>query len=210
MEPEMESCPLTGRPCTIPKSFHIAEIVEGQGRIVRLCYRCANNYFNEEAVRVDAETMVVTATGGDECPECGSTVEDIRKEGRLGCLHCHQHFGPEVLAFLEKGYVEPQPPKPEDVEQLVIQKREGLATYLDYLEAQLAEAVRAERFEDAAKMRDKIKKGDEILDKKESLEARIDAAVAQEAYETAADLKKELVYMLTDFLAGTEQEAEGE
>lgn len=82
-----------------------------------------------------------------ECPACHATADFYRRTGRLSCPECYDAFRystDEVLkkihgATRHKGSMSS---KPSEIEKLKIQ---------------LKEAVEAERFEDAALLRDKIR-----------------------------------------------------
>ena len=68
------------------------------------------------------------------CPVCGSTLADITKNGRLGCGECYTVFGGMPL------------PKPKKHPEEKADAHE--------LEAKLKEAIEAENFEEAARIRD--------------------------------------------------------
>lgn len=72
------------------------------------------------------------------CPVCGSTLADITKNGRLGCGECYTVFG---------GMPLPKPKKHGDVSEAAA---DGDAE----LEARLKEAIAAENYEEAARIRD--------------------------------------------------------
>ena len=75
------------------------------------------------------------------CPVCGSTLADITRNGRLGCGECYSVFGGMPLPKPKEAPGEAEPPKNE-------------APSREDLEAQMKEAVAAENFEEAARIRD--------------------------------------------------------
>lgn len=72
------------------------------------------------------------------CPVCGSTLADITKNGRLGCGECYTVFGGMPL------------PKPKKHSEEASHKQDSA----EALEAKLKEAIDAEDFEEAARIRD--------------------------------------------------------
>jgi protein arginine kinase activator len=89
----------------------------------------------------------------EDCSTCGFTLEDFRKVGRLGCPDCYQTFSREIMDRLpsmhkggvHKGYL------PEG-----LAKKQALESELASLVSKLESAIAEERFEDAAKVRDRI------------------------------------------------------
>ena len=79
------------------------------------------------------------ARGEKRCPVCGSTLADITRNGRLGCGECYSVFG---------GMPLPKPQKQPDE-----QPPENAAPTRD----ELKEAVAAENFEEAARIRDVLR-----------------------------------------------------
>ncbi|MBR5769253.1 MAG: UvrB/UvrC motif-containing protein, partial [Clostridia bacterium] len=79
--------------------------------------------------------------GEKRCPVCGSTLADITRNGRLGCGECYSVFGGMPLPKPKAAPDEAEPPKNE-------------APSREELEAQMKEAVAAENFEEAARIRD--------------------------------------------------------
>jgi len=83
------------------------------------------------------------------CPACGFSNEDLRKIGRLGCPQCY-----DVFEDMLKGVIKDCQKGPRHTGKVP----HGMMTLkLKRLEEQLDDAVREERFEEAAKLRDQIK-----------------------------------------------------
>ena len=87
------------------------------------------------------------------CPGCGYTVYDITKTGRLGCGACYEHFKYEMLPIIEAYHKasKHQGKGPKSVP--LVEK-----PTLDLLEKELKDAIKKENYEEAAKLRDLIKK----------------------------------------------------
>jgi protein arginine kinase activator len=103
-----------------------------------------------EAEEITAKSLLMEPESGRECcPQCGFTGEDLRKVGRLGCPHCYEVFGDmlaDVIKDCQKGgsHVGKVPKS-----KLGLRRRR--------LEDALETAVREERFEEAAVLRDQIR-----------------------------------------------------
>ncbi|MFZ5805713.1 MAG: UvrB/UvrC motif-containing protein [Verrucomicrobiota bacterium] len=83
-----------------------------------------------------------------QCPVCGFSNEDIRKTGRLGCPDCYETFASilkDVLNDCQKGlqHLGKVPFKLKDLRR-------------QRIEDELKRAIDAERFEDAAILRDQL------------------------------------------------------
>lgn len=94
-------------------------------------------------------------SGIDHCEYCGSTFNDIVKSGRVGCANCYSKFEDRLQPTITKmhgnakhigknvTYTEEKEAEPEISE-------------LDKLKNDLKLAIKEQRFEDAAVLRDKI------------------------------------------------------
>jgi protein arginine kinase activator len=93
----------------------------------------------------------------DSCPGCGMSVADFRSKGRLGCTRCYDAFRVELLPLLQRIHeaqmhtgrlpaVIGTPPPPVDDRSLTDVRR------------RLEDAVRGERYEEAARLRDELRK----------------------------------------------------
>jgi len=88
------------------------------------------------------------------CPDCGMSLDEFRKKGRLGCARDYEVFKNHIGDLLERvhgarahvGRV----PGTSEADSLRSQR-------LSTLKQQLEEAVRAEAYENAARLRDEIK-----------------------------------------------------
>ncbi len=107
------------------------------------------------------------------CPVCGMSYRDFRKSGRLGCSECYTTFADRLLPTVQSihgkdhhvGKVKDgscshcdQPTERPAGGKQEAQYYEKLA-----LQKQLQELIRAEKFEEAAKVRDEIKAIEESL-----------------------------------------------
>ena len=103
-----------------------------------------------------------------KCDSCGSTFEDIIDTGRYGCPNCYDVFEDRMDPILKKlqganrhvgrlGKISNNNLKFQDKESKKEEKEEK-ANPVDKLQEDLKNAIKEERYEDAAKIRDEIKK----------------------------------------------------
>ncbi|MCA9323118.1 MAG: UvrB/UvrC motif-containing protein [Planctomycetes bacterium] len=88
------------------------------------------------------------------CDECGMTDLLLRKKGAIGCPHCYEIFEDEIADLLLRlhGARSHRGRFPKDFQKR--RAREHQATQLDQ---ELSLAVKDERFEEAARLRDRIR-----------------------------------------------------
>lgn len=148
---------------------HIKKNVNGNVTEMHLCSDCAKelgvmeefspeSFFNDTffgnflGAGVPAMNIL---SGIDHCEYCGSTFNDIVKSGRVGCANCYSKFEDRLQPTITKmhgnakhigknvTYTEEKEAEPEISE-------------LDKLKNDLKLAIKEQRFEDAAVLRDKI------------------------------------------------------
>ena len=95
------------------------------------------------------------------CKSCGLSFDDIVNNGRLGCPDCYDTFESRLDPILKRMQGE-IPEKKVNVKKPVAKKakepKKDEESKIEKLEKDLKEAVKEERYEDAAKIRDEIKK----------------------------------------------------
>jgi protein arginine kinase activator len=144
-------------------TVHLTQIVEGKMLKVDLCESCAKEKGVQEAAGFSladllvglgaAEEMKVESPGA-QCPVCGFTQADFKKTGRLGCSACWETFEAGLASLLKamhKGnhHVGKVPTKA--MHTLALNGK------IQELAEQLEKAVREEKYEDAAQIRDEIR-----------------------------------------------------
>ena len=102
-----------------------------------------------------------------QCDSCGSTFDDIINTGRYGCANCYDVFEDRMDPILKKlqganrhngrlGKISDNNIKFERKEEQKNQSNSD--NKLEKLQNDLKQAIKEERYEDAAKIRDEIKK----------------------------------------------------
>jgi len=146
--------------CSKPATVHLTQIVNNKVHKVDLCEDCAQakgvtdpSGFSLADLLLKASLNPTPVAGAIRCEQCGFTQADFKKHGRFGCPHCYETF---------KGIVDPMldgmhkgPVHRGKVPQKAL-ARKSLHDRLAKLELELTEAIRAERYEDAARCRDEI------------------------------------------------------
>lgn len=100
-------------------------------------------------------------SGIDHCEYCGSTFNDIVKNGRVGCANCYSKFEDRLQPSITKMHG-----NAKHIGKNVTYTQEAdeditSETELEKLKNLLKEAIKEQRFEDAAVLRDKIKEMNE-------------------------------------------------
>lgn len=106
------------------------------------------------------------------CSACGLTYRQFRTRGRMGCSDCYAEFREFLDPLLEKvhggtRHVGKQPGRFRRVGGVQLRR-------LIQLRRQLAEAVSAERYEEAARIRDELAQAEEEADAVEHVESMED------------------------------------
>ncbi|MGE0443412.1 MAG: UvrB/UvrC motif-containing protein [Gemmatimonadales bacterium] len=152
--------------CGLNESVVSVNHVEGgETRLHHLCAKCAAEKGIQTAASVADNPLAgliaglgsaAAGAGSDVvCPSCGTTLQDLKDSGRVGCAACYQAFAEPLRELLRrlhgsahhtgKAY---QPPGGAPAAPI-----ESAAN----LRERLKRAVEAEEFELAAELRDRLK-----------------------------------------------------
>lgn len=156
--------------CEKPATFHITELTGDQPQEHHLCENCAKTYLeHSEPQAPPTETLsgalakqLKIGQAAEElakldkrvCPVCGITFLEFRNKGRLGCPHDYVFFEPELTPLIlnihgDAKHVGKRPRRgdhgTDDQSDLIRLRRD------------LELAIKAEDYEEAAKLRDEIR-----------------------------------------------------
>ncbi len=101
-----------------------------------------------------------------QCKECGMTYDEFMHNGKFGCANCYDTFLNKIDPILKNLHASNQhvgrkgkinKPKLEKMTTLN-EEPKNTTSKIDELKAELKQAIKEERYEDAAKIRDEIKK----------------------------------------------------
>jgi len=158
-------------------SVHLTEIINEQMTELHLCEGCAKDKgiaglgqpFGLQDLLAGLVDFGAPVASGKKttlkCPNCKMTYEDFRKLGRFGCSECYETFKESIEPLLKKihGSVQHVGKSPQRSGETNNANKE-----LQELQLRLQKAIGAENFEEAAKLRDKIKQAEKKRAKEKS------------------------------------------
>lgn len=108
-----------------------------------------------------AEPAAAPTAQLDHCPGCGMSPETFRQKGRLGCPRCYEAFRDELMPLLQRiheaqGHTGRLPSTTGDLEVEPGRDESDLSE----LRQRLEDAVRGERYEEAAQLRDELRRAE--------------------------------------------------
>lgn len=137
------------------------QIINGQVQKVNLCEECSKQKgvtdptgfaLAELLLGIGQESAPEAKSIELTCEQCGFTQSDFKKAGRLGCAHCYDVFDGEVEGLLKNIHKGTR-----HVGKVPARAAASVVTHrLENLREDLAKAIDAENFEDAARLRDEI------------------------------------------------------
>ena len=148
-------------------TVHLTEIINDQMTELHLCEACAN----QKGAQVESHFGLADLLSGladfsktqepeevstKACPACGMTYDDFRKVGRLGCAECYPTFKRSLGSLLKRIHGSPihigKTPA-----RLMKPTKGAKADLLDF-KRKLEQAIEDEEFEEAARLRDQIRR----------------------------------------------------
>jgi len=159
-------------------NVHLTKIVNNQKTEIYLCQDCAQKKgefsFAEDPLSLhnfltgflggeypQQETPEGGLVGVSDCPNCGLSYSEFREKGRLGCARCFENFEEQLTPLIKRihGREEHRGKLPARTGGLIRKKRE-----IEKKRQEMEKAVREENFEEAARIRDEIKKLEKELE----------------------------------------------
>ena len=151
-------------------TIHLTEIVDNQIVEIHLCEPCAQEkgtdfktHFNFGDLLAGLADFGKTSKAGVrqeivKCSECGMSYDDFSKSGRLGCSSCYRSFSKILSPLIQRvqrsaHHLGKRPSK--------VPKSTRSTQDLRLLQERLRRCVQREAFEEAAQIRDAIKKLEE-------------------------------------------------
>ncbi|MCL2604573.1 MAG: UvrB/UvrC motif-containing protein [Defluviitaleaceae bacterium] len=145
-------------------TVHMQQFIGGSKTEIHLCQQCSfkmempisfENIFQGFLTSLQSMTANRPArVPTNPCERCGMTYEQFKSAGKLGCEACYQVFAKEIEALFKnvQGSTRHEGKFPQRLGADLRARREA-----DQLRRQLKDAVDAENYEDAAKLRDQIR-----------------------------------------------------
>lgn len=159
-----------------PATVHLTQVVNGQKTEVHVCEQCAKekgymNYGEENFTLNDLLSGLFHSEGLSsfskqsaqpyqqatqlKCPTCGLTYQEFARIGKFGCAECYRTFDDKINPILRRVH------SGNTTHDGKIPKREGgklhVKRNIDEYKLQLKRLIEQEEFEEAAKVRDKIR-----------------------------------------------------
>ena len=143
-------------------TVHLTQVVDGSVEKIHLCEECASKSgfdlhgpVSISDIRVGRGGALDQPGAERSCPRCHLRRADFKKTGRLGCPVCYETFTAELMPLVKAMHRSEQHmgkvPSREDV-------RVRMSAEIASLQKELDDAVAAENYEEAAKLRDRIQK----------------------------------------------------
>jgi protein arginine kinase activator len=145
-------------------TVHLTEIVNDKVVEMHICQACASFKAEELNVQFNISDFLGGLAGTESlradkqslrCKSCGFSYEDFKKKGRLGCSRCYSVFKQQLLPLLKKIHSSAR-----HVGKVPGKARQKVSLELDVqeLRKRLMRAIKLEEYEEAASLRDKIRK----------------------------------------------------
>ena len=147
--------------CEKEATIHLTQIVDNKIHKVDICEDCALAKKMTDPTNFTLANLLDNIGGSADdsvddlvkCESCGLTTADFKSLGRFGCPDCYESFkdllGP-MLEEMQKSTTHQGKVPQISAERVATRNR------LQLWEENLQEAIKAERYEDAAHWRDKI------------------------------------------------------
>lgn len=137
-----------------PANIHLTQISQNETTVLHLCEECARkkgvsvtiDYGISESKSQELENDVV-------CPECRMKFSEFRERGRLGCSYCYRAFEKDIDDLLHQMH---GTSAHKGKQYRILFESEASSKDLEHLRSELDNAIRNEKFELAAVIRDKI------------------------------------------------------
>ncbi len=145
-------------------TIHLTEVVNEKVVEMHACQACARSKAKELHEQFSVSDLVGGLAGIGEakkkeqtlkCSSCGLNYTEFKKKGRLGCANCYIAFRQQLLPLLKKIH---SATRHTGKIPLGLEKKAVAFNRLNDLHEQLARAIKLEEYEEAARLRDEIKK----------------------------------------------------
>lgn len=171
-------------------NFHYTQIINGEKKEIKLCSDCArqmglddfevpmamdfSNLFGDIFQQYEDASLLTDFIRPRElkCDICQMTYEELLHTGKFGCAHCYDAFRDKISPILKNlhgnnkhvGRIGSLSKEEIQFEEQTQKAEKKQKTRLEQCQEDLKKAIKEERYEDAAKLRDEIK---EIEEQKE-------------------------------------------
>lgn len=156
--------------CSKPATVHLTQIVNNKVHKVDLCEECAQAKGVTDPSGFSLADLLLKASLNPEpstpvgvvCEQCGFTQADFKKQGRFGCPACYDAFKGMIDPMLDNMHKGTRHTGKVPSRAL---ERKSLYDRLTKLELDLTDAIKSERYEEAARYRDEINQVKQAVEK---------------------------------------------
>lgn len=148
--------------CQNEASFFYNETVNGQKSSLALCTDCAREagFFTgatTKSLEDDLYSVLFQkkqSPPDKSCPTCGTTWKSIAHKGMVGCADCYKAFREELSTSIRRMHGNT---KHVGRAPALLREKQEKETHIAALRCALQAAIKAENFEEAARLRDEIR-----------------------------------------------------
>ena len=146
-------------------TVHLTEIIDDKMTELHLCEECAQKKGAQMEQHFGLAELLagladfgkqaqVAGEVGLKCPGCGMSYKDFKRIGRLGCGDCYNTFKESLLPLLKRIHGSTEHLGKKSLKAI---KSPREKTGIEDLKEKLQKAIQEESFEEAARLRDKIR-----------------------------------------------------
>ena len=161
-------------------SVKYTQIINGEKKQMLLCENCAkemgidnlsfdmpinlSNFFGDLLGEYDESpfTSKLLVTNELKCENCGMTYDEFQNKGKMGCSNCYEAFSNKIDPLLKRlhGSTKYVGRKSNSRPETMNAKKEQNSKLeeIENLKAKIKNLIKEEKYEEAAKVRDEIKK----------------------------------------------------
>ena len=159
-----------------PATFHLTEVSDdtsagSKTSEIHYCEACASaagltSEMSAGGLIANAVAQAAAATSGARmpeteglsCPHCGMTFHEFKRKGRLGCPRDYEVFATPLEPMLQKMHACTNPRHRGRVPRGPFEVKNVVGDRLLQLRRELKDAIGGERYEEAARVRDEIRR----------------------------------------------------
>jgi protein arginine kinase activator len=147
-------------------TVHLSQLVDGKTKKIDLCEACSKAKGVDDPAMFSIADMLLGLGAAQEleqasasselrCPNCGFTHADFKKAGRFGCSDCYAAFADGLEGLLKTMHngIRHAGKVPQAYRQ-----GEDVGEKIKSLQKMLRKAIETENYEQAATLRDQIKR----------------------------------------------------
>jgi protein arginine kinase activator len=165
-ELEKKDCRVKCQFCSNPATVHLTDIVEKQKKELHLCQQCAEQHQLVKKQELNLPAILKNLIGQhlgqqtDElarltCPACGIKYMEFRAQGRLGCPHDYEVFRGGLAPLLQRIHRADRHRGKTPLRSVLA--ADQMAELVE-LQRRLQKAIDREAYEEAARIRDLLRR----------------------------------------------------